>query len=108
VSAAQVRDVSDAAPPDDLVVASSGSGCDRIAILSFAIGAGAEALTEAESDVVRAIFEGHSNATIARARGAAVRTVANQVASVFRKLGVQSRAELVASAALMVTVRGTK
>jgi DNA-binding CsgD family transcriptional regulator len=37
-----------------------------------------------------------------------VRTVANQVASVFRKLGVQSRAELVASAALMATARGTK
>ena len=97
----------EAVPPDDLVVADAGTGCDRIAILSFALAASAEALTAAEGEIVRAILEGQSNAAIARARGAAVRTVANQVASVFRKLGVRSRAELVASSALMET-RGTK
>lgn len=33
--------------------------------------------------------EGHSNAEIARARGTSARTVANQLAGLFRKLGVQ-------------------
>lgn len=92
-------------PPDDLVVACAGSGRDRIVMLCFAIAPGAGELTTAESDIVRAIFDGRSNAAIATARGAAVRTVANQVASIFRKLGVQSRAELVASSALMVPPR---
>jgi DNA-binding CsgD family transcriptional regulator len=38
--------------------------------------------------------EGQSNAAIAKARGTHVRTVANQLAALFRKLGVASRAEL--------------
>ncbi len=37
-----------------------------------------------------------ANAQIAAARGTATRTVANQVARLFQKLGVRSRAELVA------------
>ena len=53
-------------------------------------------LTAAESEVVRLLLEGQSNRTIAAARGTSVRTVANQVASIFRKLAVSSRSELVA------------
>ena len=53
-----------------------------------------EGLTEAERDIVDRVLEGHSNAEIARARGTSARTVANQLAGVFRKLGVQSRSEL--------------
>jgi DNA-binding CsgD family transcriptional regulator len=54
------------------------------------------ALTDAEREVVAALVEGKSNADIATARGRSARTVANQISSVFRKLGVGSRAELVA------------
>lgn len=55
------------------------------------------ALTPAEREVVALIFEGASNAAIAKARGVAVRTVANQVASVLRKLEVGSRSALLAT-----------
>lgn len=54
-------------------------------------------LTEAERKVLKLVLEGHSNAHIARVRGTATRTVANQIASLFRKHDVHSRAELVAS-----------
>jgi DNA-binding NarL/FixJ family response regulator len=61
-----------------------------------------EVLTDAEREVASLMLEGASNAEIARARGSAVRTVANQAASIFRKLGVSSRREL---AALCVPAR---
>ncbi len=54
------------------------------------------ALTSAESAVLDHLLQGASNADIARARGASPRTVANQVASLLRKLGVASRYELMA------------
>jgi DNA-binding CsgD family transcriptional regulator len=53
-------------------------------------------LTAAEREVVTLILEGKSNAAIAKARGVAVRTVANQVASILRKLRVGSRSGLLA------------
>ncbi len=53
-------------------------------------------LTAAETAVLALLLEGASNADIARRRASSVRTVANQVASIFRKHGVRSRAELVA------------
>jgi DNA-binding NarL/FixJ family response regulator len=53
-------------------------------------------LSSAEQAVALAILEGKSNQAIADERGSAVRTVANQVASLFAKCGVSSRAELVA------------
>lgn len=52
-------------------------------------------LTPAERDVVRGVLAEESNAAIAARRGTSARTVANQLASLFRKLGVGSRAELV-------------
>jgi DNA-binding NarL/FixJ family response regulator len=55
-------------------------------------------LTEAERQVASDIVEGLSNAQIARRRGTTRSTVAKQVASVFRKLGVGSRRELAAMA----------
>jgi DNA-binding CsgD family transcriptional regulator len=51
-------------------------------------------LTDAERDVALRVVRGESNAAIAKARGTHVRTVANQLAALFRKLGVASRAEL--------------
>ncbi len=53
-------------------------------------------LSPAERDVLRRILRGESNVQIARERGSAVRTVANQVAAIFRKFRVNSRGELVA------------
>lgn len=51
-------------------------------------------LTRCEAEVVRMVCDGSSNADIASRRGVSVRTVANQLAAVFRKLGVGSRSEL--------------
>jgi DNA-binding CsgD family transcriptional regulator len=53
-------------------------------------------LSAAERDVAALILRGRDNASIANLRGTSVRTVANQVASIFNKLGVRSRAELAA------------
>ena len=53
-----------------------------------------EPLTTAERDIAAMVVDGMSNAEIARARGKSVRTIANQVASALRKLGVGSRVEL--------------
>ncbi|RAL23015.1 hypothetical protein DL240_09000 [Lujinxingia litoralis] len=52
-------------------------------------------LSEAERDVARQVAQGRTNAEIAAARGSAERTVANQLASIYRKLGLNSRQELV-------------
>lgn len=73
-------------------------GSVTVVVVTFRRDAGTstQLLTTAEERVVRAIFEGKSNEAIARERGTSPRTVANQVASVFRKCGVASRAELLA------------
>lgn len=55
-----------------------------------------EGLTEAERAVALDALAGHSNQAIAERRGSKMRTVANQLAAVYRKLGVSSRAELAA------------
>lgn len=52
-------------------------------------------LTPAEREVVALVCEGYSNKRIATSRGTSVHTVNNQLASVFEKLGVASRFELV-------------
>jgi len=52
-------------------------------------------LTGAERGVVRGVLAGWSNRRIARQRGVSERTVANQLASVYRKLGVRGRHELI-------------
>lgn len=56
-------------------------------------------LSEAEGEIARAVIAGQSNGQIAAARGRSARTIANQLASIYRKLGVGSRAELAAWAA---------
>ena len=55
-----------------------------------------DVLTPSEREVAELVIAGRSNAHIARARGTSVHTVGNQIASVFRKIGVASRFELVA------------
>ena len=53
-------------------------------------------LSPAEREVAELILHGRDNASIAKLRQTSVRTTANQVASIFSKLGVRSRAELAA------------
>jgi DNA-binding NarL/FixJ family response regulator len=54
-------------------------------------------LSEAEQEVSRLLVEGCSRAEIAARRGTTPRTAANQIGSVFAKLGVSGRLDLVRS-----------
>jgi DNA-binding CsgD family transcriptional regulator len=58
-----------------------------------------DALTALERDLVMAVLMGDSNQDVATRRGVSIRTVANQIAKVFRKLAVSSRRELSAKLA---------
>ncbi|MEM7412456.1 MAG: helix-turn-helix transcriptional regulator [Myxococcota bacterium] len=58
--------------------------------------AAAEALSPAEREVTSALLAGSTSLDIASRRGTSVRTIANQIASIFEKLGVHSRVELAA------------
>jgi DNA-binding NarL/FixJ family response regulator len=51
-------------------------------------------LTSAEKDVANDLLAGLPNHAIGRKRGSSVRTVVNQVASIFKKVGAHSRLEL--------------
>lgn len=55
-----------------------------------------ECFTPAERQVLALVLEGHSNAEIATTRSTSQRTVANQLAALYRKRGVTTREELVA------------
>lgn len=55
-----------------------------------------ESLTAAELAVAEGILEGQSMRELALSRGVSERTIANQTARLYRKLGVVSRHELVA------------
>lgn len=55
-----------------------------------------DSLTASEREVVGLVAQGLSNEEIGRSRGRSARTVANQLAAVYRKLGVFSRTELLA------------
>jgi DNA-binding NarL/FixJ family response regulator len=56
-------------------------------------------LTLAERQVVTGVLNGRTNAAIAMTRRTSCRTVANQLAAIYRKLGVSSRWELAARVA---------
>jgi DNA-binding NarL/FixJ family response regulator len=88
--------------PKNLRVEYSGEG-QTVAILSFDVDETDKTgeLTSAEREVALLALEGKSNHEIAEARHCSVRTVANQLQSVFRKLGIRSRAELAAKATLL-------
>jgi DNA-binding CsgD family transcriptional regulator len=69
----------------------------RLALISFSIETSMPAsLTKAERGIADQLLRGCSNREIARLRGTSHHTVANQLRGLFRKLGVSSRAELVA------------
>jgi DNA-binding NarL/FixJ family response regulator len=72
-------------------------GPGELVVISMPVGAGDDGqLSEAELAVARAAAAGLSNAEIARQRGTSARTVANQLAAVYDKLDVASRAQLAA------------
>ncbi len=63
------------------------------------------ALTAAEREIALAVVGGATNEEIASLRASSARTVAHQVASIYAKMGVSSRAEL-ASKLASVTRKG--
>ena len=69
----------------------------ELALLSFPIGEARipNALTVAEQEVALQVYAGATNKQIAEARGVSPKTIGNQLESIYRKLGVSSRAELV-------------
>lgn len=73
------------------------SGDGEFAVFSWDAGGPAPRapLTPAEREVLELVVQGLSNAEIAQRRKASVRTVANQVASVLKKLGAPSRYQLI-------------
>jgi DNA-binding CsgD family transcriptional regulator len=94
----------DIAPPPDLRAVRFDLGNDGFAILDFSFPPQehlecAAVLTPAEREVVELVLRGKSNREVAEARGTSVRTVANQLAVAFRKLGVSGRLQLYALAA---------
>lgn len=93
--------------PQTLVVERFRVGDGEYAVISFELASAAMArLSPAERAVVDALLEGHSNREIAARRGAALRTVANQLASAYRKVGVRSRVELAFIASVVGLVGG--
>jgi DNA-binding NarL/FixJ family response regulator len=74
-------------------------GGERLAVLSFPLVPISlpDSLSDAERAVARALIAGASNGQIAAARRTSVRTVANQVSSLLRKLGARSRTEAIAA-----------
>lgn len=66
-------------------------------VLSCGVGAWkpTRELTPTELSIYRDVYAGYSSKEIAQRRGRSVRTIENQIASIFRKLGIHSRGELV-------------
>ena len=81
--------------PDDLRACTFGEAGQQYVLLSFKVPTRHRPqLTFAERDVLRGVARGCTQAQIAAGRGSSARTVANQIASLFRKFGVSSRLEL--------------
>ncbi|HEX4336807.1 MAG TPA: helix-turn-helix transcriptional regulator [Polyangiaceae bacterium] len=69
---------------------------ERLAVVKVELARTALAqLTDAEREVALLVVDGLTNAEIGVQRNTSPRTVANQVAAVFRKLGVHGRLELI-------------
>ena len=80
-------------------------GDDEFVLLGFALPDDATPrlsppLTAAERAVLALVIEGFSTRAIADARGTSPRTVGHQLAAIYRKVGVRSRRELRALAAV--------
>ena len=77
-------------------------GSDEFALLSFDLRAAnrhaarVDSLSPSQREIAKLAAQGWSNADIASARATSVRTVENQIAEVYRKLGLRSRRGLAA------------
>jgi DNA-binding NarL/FixJ family response regulator len=87
----------DLPPPDDIEAVVFDVGGDSYALLSFALPELElpRGLTAAEQRVIEGLLAGCSVIEIAHDRGTSPRTVNNQIAAVYAKVGVSCRAELV-------------
>jgi DNA-binding NarL/FixJ family response regulator len=96
--------------PPDLDASTFQVGGDQFVIFSFSSPKHRipEGLSNAEREVVAGVLRGRRNAQIAADRGTSQYTVMNQLASVYRKLGVGSRWELVAGCAQPSSRRAPK
>ncbi len=85
-------------PPASLQVARFEVEGEEYALFSFPLPDPElpDGLTRAEQEVVRLLVQGKSNGEIAALRGVSVNTIANQLRSIYTKLGVGSRRDLVA------------
>ncbi len=101
-------------PPTGLAVDTFVEGGETFALLEWPTGGAPQRLAggplppraPAQREVLDLILQGLTNAEIARRRRRSERTVAHQVDSLYRRLGVGSRAELVALAAREGWTRG--
>ena len=95
------RDEEGARSADDLRITELEVGEERLVVLSFPLASYQlpETLTEAEYEIGLALLQGKSNREISDLRGTSERTVANQIASIFRKMDVSTRAEFARLAA---------
>ncbi len=75
----------------DLRIASMTFQGESYVVVSRPIERSAIQLTDAEREVAKLVAAGLTNEAIAKVRGTATRTIANQVAALLRKLGVPSR-----------------
>ena len=87
------------AAPRGLEAYSFSINSDDYLVLTFPVQEGgadppSDGLTSSECAVLALVLGGHSNAEVARVRGTSVRTIANQLGAIYRKLGVGSRREL--------------
>lgn len=87
-------------PRDPIIAATFRIGGERLAVITIP---GLEAvcfeqLTAAENEICSLMIAGRSNAEIAERRGTSINTVENQARSIYRKLAISSRTQLVALA----------
>jgi DNA-binding NarL/FixJ family response regulator len=83
-------------PKDPMSISFLRVGEAEFAVISAPIASGPtlRTLTPAETSVLSAILRGKANREIAIERRSSIHTVANQAASLYRKLHVTSRVEL--------------
>ena len=101
-SVATRRNTTVLAPPEDLSVFRFTIESEDYVLLTFGLPdkvvrpPNLERLTQTERAIVRLVLHGYSNSGIAQVRGKSASTIANQLYAIYRKLGVNSRRELMA------------
>jgi DNA-binding NarL/FixJ family response regulator len=72
-------------------------GDEEYAVFEFSLGQAVVPadLTQSEQEIAQAVVDGLSDREIGNRRGTSPRTVANQLRSIYTKLGIASRAELI-------------